>query len=132
MAEIGHFGTQLVFVTSDKRILTFSDMTQKIGARWSKHVIIGSKPHKEFNGPDDRKATFKMTFDALYGVRPREMLERLERMVEEGAVEYLVIGGRKIGDNRFFIQNISEAWGTIYNRGELERATVTVTMEEYR
>ena len=60
------------------------------------------------------------------------MLERLERMVEEGAVEYLVIGGRKIGDNRFFIQNISEAWGTIYNRGELERATVTVTMEEYR
>ena len=132
MGEIGHFGKNLIFSTSDKKILTFGNFTQKVSARWSTHNIIGSKPHKEFNGPDSRRVTFEMTFDAIYGVKPRKMLETLEKMVENGTVDYLVIGGRKIGDNRFYISSMSETWDVVYNRGQLERATVSVTMEEYR
>lgn len=132
MGEIGHFGKDLIFSTSDKKILTFGNFTQKVSARWSTHNIIGSKPHKEFNGPDSRKVTFEMTFDAIYGVKPRKMLETLEKMIENGTVDYLVIGGRKIGDNRFYISSMSETWDVVYNRGQLERATVSVTMEEYR
>lgn len=132
MGEIGHFGKDLIFSTSDKKILTFGNFTQKVSARWGTHNIIGSKPHKEFNGPDSRRVTFEMTFDAIYGVKPRKMLETLEKMVENGTVDYLVIGGRKIGDNRFYISSMSETWDVVYNRGQLERATVSVTMEEYR
>lgn len=85
----------------------------------------------EFNGPGKRKITFKMTFQAIYGIRPREMLEKLETTIENGEVDYLVLGGRAIGENRFAITSMSEAWDTVYSGGELSKATVTVTLEEY-
>ena len=93
--------------------------------------IIGSTPHKEYSGPGSRKVSFKMSFDALCGVKPRAMLELLENLIENGTVDYLVIGGRRIGNNRFYISDMSEAWDVVYGGGELERATVSVTLEEY-
>ena len=72
-----------------------------------------------------------MCLDAVLGVRPREMLECLEDIVESGKVDYLVIGGRAVGKNRFSVTSMSEAWDVVYSGGELARATVSVTMEEY-
>ncbi len=131
MGEIGHFGKDLIFRTSDKRVLTFDSFTQKVSGRWGTHNIIGSTPHKEYSGPGSRKVSFKMSFDALCGVKPRAMLELLENLIENGTVDYLVIGGRRIGNNRFYISDMSEAWDVVYGGGELERATVSVTLEEY-
>ena len=42
-----------------------------------------------------------------------------------------MIGSRRIGKNKWRITNLSEAWETVLNRGELVRAKVTVTMVEY-
>lgn len=131
MAEIGHFGKNIVFMTNDKKILTFNGFTQKVAGRWSDHIIIGSKAHKEFNGPGNRKISFKMTLDAVLGVKPRETLETLEKMVESGYVDYLVIGGKAIGEKRFAITDISESWNVIYSGGELASVSVNVSMEEY-
>ena len=130
MAQIGGFG-EVVFSTSDQRILNFDNMKQSVSGQWSKHKLIGRKPKGEFNGADLRKVTFSMLLDVNLGVRPRKMLELLENMVENGFVDYLVIGNRAIGNNRFCITGISETWDTVYNGGELAQATVNVTMEEY-
>lgn len=129
-AMLGKYG-DIIFETSDKRILSFKEFSQNISGRWGSHSVIGKKEKMEFNGPAKRKVTFKMTFRAIYGIRPREMLERLEYMVEKGLVDYLVIGGRAVGENRFAITGLSETWDTIYSGGELAKASVTVTMEEY-
>ena len=51
--------------------------------------------------------------------------------MERGAVNTLVIGGRRVGRHRWKINSTSEAWNTILNGGELLRASVSVTMEEY-
>lgn len=131
MAEIGNFGKELVFETSDQKILTFSGFNQKVSGRWSDHIIIGSKTHKEFNGPGNRKISFEMTLDATLGVKPREVMEKMEKMIESGYVDYLVIGGKMIGENRFVITDMSEKWGAIYSRGELARINLNVSMEEY-
>ncbi len=127
---VGKYGS-IIFETNDKRILAFRDFTQNVSGRWGNHSIIGKREKMEFNGPGKRKITFKMTFHALYGVRPREMLEKLEAMVERGEVDYLIVGGRSIGGNRFAVTSISEAWNTVYSGGELAMATVSVTLEEY-
>ncbi len=127
---VGKYGS-IIFETNDKRILAFRDFTQNVSGRWGNHSIIGKREKMEFNGPGKRKITFKMTFHALYGVRPREMLEKLEAMVERGEVDYLIVGGRAIGGNRFAVTSISEAWNTVYSGGELAMATVSVTLEEY-
>ena len=36
-----------------------------------------------------------------------------------------------MGKHKWRITDISEEWETIYNRGELARAKVSVTMQEY-
>lgn len=43
----------------------------------------------------------------------------------------MVVGGKMVGANRWRITSISEAWNVVYNKGELVKATVTVTMDEY-
>ena len=52
-------------------------------------------------------------------------------MVEEGTAEYLILGFRPVGKNRFRLTGSSETWDLIYNRGELVRAKLTLTLEEY-
>ena len=96
---VGKYG-DVIFETSDKKILAFKNFTQNISGRWSGHAVIGKKEKMEFNGPGKRKVSFKMTFNAVYGIRPREMLEKLESMIEQGKVDYLVIGGRAVGENK--------------------------------
>lgn len=131
MAEIGHFGKQIVFEVSDKKVLTFKDFSQKVTGIWSSHKTIGKKPKKEFNGPDSRRISFTVDLDATLGVRPIEVIERLENAVEKGTAEYLVIGGRMIGNCRFVVTELSEAWNVIYSKGELAKASLNVSLEEY-
>ncbi len=52
-------------------------------------------------------------------------------MVESGTAEYLVIGARPVGKNPFRLTGSSETWDRIYNKGELAKATMTITLEEY-
>ena len=55
------------------------------------------------------------------GGTPRDVLEAIENMVENGTAETLVIGNRPVGSNPFRLTGSSEAWNTVYNRGELAR-----------
>lgn len=127
---VGKYG-DIIFETSDRKILSFNNFNQSVSGRWSSHALIGKKEKAEFNGPGKRKITFKITFSATLGIRPREMLEKLESIVENGKVDYMVIGGRPIGENQFAMTSLSEAWETVYSKGELARASVSVTIEEY-
>lgn len=127
---VGKYG-DVVFETSDRRVLAFQNFTQNVSGRWSSHPVIGKKEKAEFSGPGKRKVTFRMVFLASLGIRPREMLEKLEGMVEKGKVDYLVVGGKAVGENRFAVTAISEAWDTVYSGGELAKASVSVTLEEY-
>lgn len=130
MGQIGTFGP-IVFEVSDKRVLTFSELKQTVSAQYSDHKLINHKPKKEYIGAGLRNIKFSMTLDATLGVRPQKMLTDLEFMTESGYADYLVIGNKPIGDNRFCITNISEVWDAVYSGGELAKATVEITMEEY-
>lgn len=131
MAEIGNLGRSIVFSTSDAKILTFTDLKQTVSGRWATHERIQKKAQSEFLGADLRSITFKITLSAMHGVKPRKTLEIMEAMVENGTVEALVIGGVKVGANRWKMTSISETWDTIMNKGELSQATVSITLEEY-
>lgn len=131
MGMIGHFGNSIVFETSENHILTFSGMTQKISGKYSKHSTIGQKDHPEFNGPGNRSVSFKMILDVSMGIRPRDIMNRIEVAVEHGEVGYLVIGGKLIGDNKFYIASVSEAMDVVMGGGEIVRATLSVNLEEY-
>ncbi|WP_088227781.1 phage tail protein [Desulfosporosinus sp. FKB] len=127
---IGYFG-DIIFETSDQRILTFSGFKRDVKGRWEKHAVIGKKPVSEFSGPDLDTVTFTVNLNGSYGVKPRDEMERWAQYVSQGFAGVLVIGGRPIGDNLWDVQSVSEAWDTIFNQGELYSGKIDVTLEEY-
>ncbi len=129
---VGNFGSRIVFETSDRKILTFSGMTQKISGKYAKHSVTGQKDRPEFTGPGNRSVSFKIMLDVTLGIRPREIMERIEEAVENGETEYLVIGGRPVSGNKFYISSVSEVFDVVMSHGEIARATVNISMEEYQ
>ncbi len=129
MAQIGNFGSKITFETSDSKILSFSSFKKEVSSRWTDHEIVGKAPKKQFMGPDNAKVTFSMTLDARHGVRPMSTLKTIEKCVTSGTPYSLVIGGTKVG--KFVMTQASETWDEIFNKGELVRATVSVTLQEY-
>ena len=128
---IGTLGTDLVFTVSDNYVFTFAGMTRDVSSRWATHETPGVKPRAEFLGPGLQSVSLPITLSSNLGVKPREMLERVEQMVETGDTEYLILGYRPVGKNRFRVTASSEIWDVIYNQGELARAKLTLTLEEY-
>jgi len=131
MSEIGNLGKVIVFSTSDKKILSFTDFTQSVSGRWATHERILKKAQSEYLGPGLRSISFKISLNALHGVKPRKTMEAMENMVEKGTAERLVIGKKKVGKYKWKMTSISEAWDTILDKGELMKATVSITLEEY-
>lgn len=131
MATVGSWGTTIVFSTSDYSILTFSGFTRQVGSEWATHGRLGAKDQAEFIKPSLQKVSFKMDLNAMHGIRPRITLDRLAAAVESGEINFMVIGGKMVGTNRWRITSISEAWNVVYYKGELVEASITVTMDEY-
>ena len=127
---IGTLGP-IVFEVSDKKVLTFKGMTRDVSGRWTEHEVMGVKPKPEFLGPGNQKITLPITLSANLGVKPRKMLELVERMVESGDAEYLIIKCRPVGRHPFRLTSSSETWGDMYRHGELAKASLTITLEEY-
>ena len=128
---IGNWGFDVVFSVSEQRLLTFQNLNRSISSEWANHTRIGKKDQAEYLRPGLQKITFDMTLDATHGVRPRATLEMLEDHCERGLVYTLVIGGKRIGKNKWRLTEVGEAWEVVLNGGELVRAKVSVTMEEY-
>lgn len=131
MAKIGNFGKLIVFETSDKRILNFNSFQRTISGNWATHERIGKKPQSEFLNPNLQSVTFTIILDAMHGVRPRKTLDIITDAVETGIVEDVIVGGQKIGKNKWKITQIGETWDVVLDGGELLRATLNLTLEEY-
>ena len=127
---IGTMGP-IVFEVSDKVVLTFKGMTRDVSGRWVEHEVMGVKPKPEFLGPGNQKINLPITLSAALGVKPRKMLELVEDMVESGDAEYLILKCRPVGRHPFRLTSSSETWGDMYRHGELAKANLTITLEEY-
>lgn len=128
---IGSLGKLITFETSDKKILTFKDFKREKAGRWGVHNRIGKKPKQQFLGPGLDKVTFTITLSAQHGVKPRTTLDNIGKYVDNGTPAKLVIGTKQVGKNKFIMSQTSEAWDMIWNKGELVKATLDITLEEY-
>nr|DAE57782.1 MAG TPA: hypothetical protein [Caudoviricetes sp.] len=92
---------------------------------------IGLKPLTEYAGPNLQTISFEMTLDASLGIKPRVMLQTLERMAEGQEAYELVLGRRLIGKNKWVITKCSAAYDVILRGGEIYKATVNLNLQEY-
>lgn len=132
MGKIANWGKTITFEVSSKKTLTFGKLKRTVSARWKVHNLIGQKPKGEFAGADASGITLEAVLAAERGVKPRKVLEELEEACENGLVDYLYVGGKKIGINKMYLESIEESWDEIWNEGELVKATVALTFAEYR
>lgn len=128
---IGTLGRRLIFEVSDKTFFTFNGMTREVSGRWVEHTVLGVKPRPEFLGPGNQKISLPINLSASLGVRPRKILTLVERMVETGDAEYLIINCKPVGRHPFRLTGSSETWDKLYSHGELVKASLTITLEEY-
>lgn len=131
MAQIGNFGKLITFEVSSEKMLALKDLKRTVAGRWKKHEIVGAAPRSEFQGPDLDETAVTAILSAEHGVKPRATIERLEAAARSGEVDYLIIGGKRVGTGKVYISSISEEWDTIWNKGELVKATINITFAEY-
>ena len=129
--KVGAFGSSLVLRVSDRKVLTFQNMKREITGQWGSMERIGKKPLPVFQGPALQTMTLEIVLDASLGVKPRAMLKKIEKLVERGTAEILVIGKKRVGENAWVIKKSSESWARVLQRGELLRAKVGLTLQEY-
>ena len=127
---IGYFG-KIIFETSDKRILTFTDFKYSAQNRTEKHSVIGSKPITEFIGPELDSVSFTVNLNGSWGVKPRYEIERWLDLVNNGTADMLVIGSKALGRDKWIVTQVGSAWNTIFKGGELYSASIDITLEEY-
>ena len=128
---IGYFGMDIIFETSDQRILTFSGLKQEIASRWGSHELIGVKPKTEYIGPGLDTISFTVDLNGNNGVKPRTEMDLWLVKARDGVAETFVIGDKPLGADRWIVKSVSQAWNTVFNRGELFSCKVDVTLEEY-
>ena len=128
---IGNLGKTITFEVSDKKVLTFNNLSRTVKGRWTQHNIIDRKPKPEFLGPDLDGMTFKVSLSAMHGVKPRKTIETIEKAITKGTVLPFVVGGKKVGSNSWVITAVSETWNCVYSKGELVTADVNLTLMEY-
>ena len=129
--KVGAFGNQLVFRVSDRMVLTFKNLKREVKANWGSMDRIGQKPISFFQGPDLQSVTLEIVLDASLGIRPRKILNKISQMVETGQAETLIIGRQRVGSGKWVITKCSETWDVILQKGELYRATLSLTLQEY-
>lgn len=127
---IGYFG-DIIFETSDKKILNFTDMSREASSRFATHELIGQKPKDEFIGPGLDTISFTINLNASFGVNVRQELDKWIELVRNGMAHTLVVGGKKLGVDKWKIKSVSESFGTIFQQGQIYSGKINVNLEEY-
>lgn len=127
MATIGNWGSIVKFQTSDKRILTLNKLKYSTAVRIQKHNMINGWPIVEFVGPDLQSTTFTIELNALLGVKPRKVEDKLWYSLVDGVTAPLVLGGRNVCA-RAMLTNMSAAYNIILKKGEVMSMTIDLTM----
>lgn len=127
---IGSFGS-IVFIATPESIRTFTDFSRSSASRWGKHDIIGKKPRTQLIGPDLDSISFKMRFDAKFGMNPRKELDDLVVMERSGEAVALTIGGKGVGTDLWIIKSLQQTWDVVDQSGNVVVGNANITIEEY-
>lgn len=130
MAQIGSFG-DVIFEVTEKKVHTFKNMERKGSARWNDHEVIQHKPRSEFVGPGLEEISFAILLKADLGVNPAKQLELLRDMRDTGKVAFLVIGEKPVSQNPWSIQQITESYKIVDNKGNILSAEVNISLKEH-
>lgn len=130
MAIVGAYG-DVVFEVSSTTAKTIDNVTWSGKARHSTHSRHLNNALTEFTGVDPDGMTFDLELSAYLGVNPMTELVKLWEYERKGLPQPLVIGDKAYGKYRWSLISHSIKLKNYDNYGNLTRATVSVTLQEY-
>lgn len=119
------------FRVSERQVLTIKNVKREISATWNRIDRINQKPLLEYGAPNLQSVSLEITLDASLGVSPKYMLKKLETMAESAQAYDLVIGLERIGAHPWVLTKCSQAYDVILRGGEIYKATVSLSLQEY-
>lgn len=128
---LGTFG-KIVFQTSKEKILTFGKLSEKAGGQYADIALLRGKPRKQYIGAELQTVDLNIVVRADLGYKPREVIQQLKELAENGTAELLMIGGRPVTALPMVITSMSAEWDVVYRQGELFQATIALSLQEYR
>lgn len=131
MGKIGNWGSELTFNVNSDEHLTFRNLEEEAGARWATHEIILGDVRGEFLGPEQGSITLEVVISAEWGHNPYDVIRTLHKACKKGVTNWLYIGGKRVGECKWYLERVSAAWDQVWSRGELVRATTKLTFKEF-
>ena len=126
---VGSFG-EVVFETSDKRVLTPSDFRRDVSVRLADHDLLGVKPATEYIGPGLDSINFTLVLMRVLGYEPDEMIDLFINYCRNGQAYPLVIGEKGYGVDKWIITNLGIPINQISN-GVVVSAKLEISLKEY-
>ena len=130
MALIGAYGGVPFQVSSDV-VRTLEDAEWWGKARWSTHDRHLGHALTEFTGLEPDGFTFDMQLSAYLGIDPMQSLAMLWGYLRQGKPQPLVLGEKAYGKYRWSLTDMKIRLQNFDTHGNLLRATVSVTLQEY-
>ena len=134
MANVGHFGDIQFYTTmtnGSPDILSFSDASWSSSANYEEHKRNGKKPVLEYTGNNADEFNMNIYISAFLMQSPMMIVEELRDYCLHGKAYPLTLGGKRVGDNKFIITNISNDMKMFSKNGKPLMVSTTVTFKEY-
>ena len=127
---IGSFG-DVIFETSDKKILTYKNFRRDGASRYSDHEVIGKKPSSEWLGPGNDTVSFEVSLNSKLGVDPDALIALFIKYNRDGYAFPLVIGPKTLGVDKWRMNSLGEVITQQGTSGEILSATLEISLAEY-
>lgn len=128
-STLGSLG-DIPFGVSDKTYQTYSNMSWNSTANYATHALHGKTAMLELTGFDTDEISFDMYLSAYFGVKPMKLLNKLQKMMQEGRVVPLILGTDVIG-KKWVITKIGRAIKHVYKDGTMISCEVSVSLRQY-
>lgn len=132
-ANNGIIGTlgDIIFTVNPRKWHTFKDFSRNTRARWEKNNIHLKSSKAHFLGSELDTASLEIMLDVDFGMNPRAQVAKLQDYCRMGKVMTLIIGDKAEGRGKWYIESVDSVLNQIDNRGNVFRATVTLSLGEY-
>lgn len=130
MAEIGSFG-DIVFIVSNKKILSYEDFQRIISPRWKEHNVLANKPLLEFEGPGADEISFTIVLSAGMGINPEAQMAKIRDFARRGKKALFIRGGKPISINHWVIDKAVERHQITDNKGNILKMAVELSLKEH-
>lgn len=127
---VGNFG-DVIFETSDKKVLTYKNFRRDITSRFAVHEVIGKKPTSEFLAPNLDNVSFEVQVKTSLGYNPNDVIDQFIIYCRNGDIFPLVIGPKTIGVDKWSLSSVGVPVNTFGKNGEIVSASLELSFQEY-